>query len=194
MTIIAVKNGIMAADSESVTSGGLRAPMPFPKITRGPGGLIGMTGAVSDMWAVSQWFVAGEKQDEKPPGLKTGEQGIGAIILRPDGVVWHGDERLTFWRGENPSTTGLSTACYFCEGAMAAGLSAEDAVRLAIGRVDMIGGPVQVEHLNGLIPKKPADHAIPDGWPPNTTTRAGPREKAWTQYWREQKIAGADAG
>lgn len=147
MTIIAVKDGFMAADSESVTARGLRSPMPFPKIFRGPGGLIGMTGTLSDIWAVGQWFVSGELGGAKPDGLKVGEEGVGIIILRPDGVVWHGNESLRFWPGENPSTTGMSTACYFCEGAMAAGMSAEEAVRLTISRVDHIGGPVQVEHL-----------------------------------------------
>jgi hypothetical protein len=191
VTIIAVKDGAMAADSESVTNRGLRSPMPFPKITRGPGGLIGMTGALSDMWAVSQWFAGGEKLEDKPTSLKQGEEGVGIIILRPDGVVWRGDERLIFWKGENPSTTGMSTACYFCEGAMAAGLSAEDAVRLTISRVDMIGGPVQVEHLGRFPARKAAERELPTGWPPNAS-RAGPREKAWAQCWREEKVKQAN--
>lgn len=146
MTIIAVKAGVMAADSESVDKSGLRSPMPFPKIFRGPGGLVGMTGTLADIWRIGKWFESGEPQ-QKPGNLKEGDEGVGIIILRPDGVVWHGDERLDFWPGENPSTTGLSTACYFCEGAMAAGMSAEEAVRLTIGRVSHIGGPVQVERL-----------------------------------------------
>ena len=146
MTIIAVKDGVMAADSEAVTEQGFRSPMPFGKIFRGPGGLIGMTGTVRDLWVVGKWFEEGEPS-EKPTGLKTGEQGVSIIILRRDLVVWHGNETLDFWPGENPSTTGMGTACYFCEGAMAAGLSAEEAVRLTISRVDSIGGTVQVERL-----------------------------------------------
>jgi hypothetical protein len=153
VTVIAVKGRTMAADSWAVAVG-MRWDIAFPKIVRGRGGLLGISGSTRDAYRVQRWFVEGEHQDPcqwplcKPRDLKTGEDGISALILRPDGSLWHMDETLAPCPIANPSTVGYTTACAFVEGAMRAGLDAEAAVRLAIEHCTHVGGTVQVESID----------------------------------------------
>lgn len=149
MTVIAVKGRTMAADSWA-SAVGMHWPIAFPKIRRGRGGLIGTSGASRDCWRVQQWFLIGEDPHDKPRDLKTGDEGVTALILRPDGSLWCIDETLAPWPTEGLGTVGYTAACAFTEGAMRAGLSAEAAVRLAIKHCTHIGGDVQVESIESL--------------------------------------------
>lgn len=146
MTIIAIKGDTMAADSDCFNQH-IRYPMVFQKISRGPTGLIGICGPTSDAYRIHLWFRNGESPEDKPSGLRIGEEGIEGLILRPDGSVWHFDERLLLTPSVAPATTGVSNACIFAEGAMAFGATAEQAVRLAIEHCTHVGGPVQVERI-----------------------------------------------
>jgi hypothetical protein len=141
----------MAADGWATTNH-MHYPIMFPKIGGGPGGLIGISGSSRDCYRVLQWFANGEIDDSiyRPRDLKTGEDGISALILRPDGSVWQMDETLAAYPCENPATVGYSSACAFTEGAMWAGLSAEAAVRLAIEHCTHVGGNVQVESIGAV--------------------------------------------
>ena len=146
MTIIAVKDGIMAADS-FMFSGGVGFPSASPKITRGSLGLIGMAGGTNDCWAVSQWWRRG--CTDASPTLLKGDDGIVGLILKLDGSVWYFDDRLRPHPSIGPAAVGNNDAATFCEGALFAGLSAEEAVRLTIKHCAYAGGDVQVERLLG---------------------------------------------
>jgi hypothetical protein len=122
-------------------------PSAFPKITRGPNGLIGVTGNATDCYLVSRWWANGGYVSQRPEKLMQGEHGIGAIVLQDDGSVWFMDERLEPYPTPEPAVTGEGSASNFCEGAMHAGLSAEEAVRLAVKHCVHVGGDVQVERL-----------------------------------------------
>jgi hypothetical protein len=155
MTIIALKDGIMAADSH-VFSGGTHWPAASPKITRGPQGLIGIAGSIVDCWMVAKWWELGGRPQPvgDPPVnlLLKGPDGISAVILKNDGSAWYMDERCVPIPTVQPTVIGQEDAATFCEGALYAGLSAEDAVRLAIKHCKSAGGEVQVERL---LPNEP---------------------------------------
>ena len=146
MTIIAIKNGVMVADSFVNVIGRMYSGAE-PKIKRGPGGLIGIAGSVVDLHLVGEWFARGEVATARPDDLKSDDDAIEALILRPDGSVLWMDQRL-LPVPTTQTTVGYKVACDFCEGAMAAGLSAEDAVALTIRHCAYVGGPLQVEPLS----------------------------------------------
>ncbi len=143
MTIICVKNGVMAADSY-VFCGGIKWQAPVTKIFRHPQGLIGLSGEASDCYFVGRWWVSGGQS--YPPKLQDGERSVGGLILDYEGV-WLIDHRLEKWPTIDSSSVGNGDATSFCEGAMHAGASAEEAVRLAIKHCVYVGGDVQVERL-----------------------------------------------
>jgi len=145
MTIIAVKDDVMAADSVA-NAGGRLYPVLVPKIARGPNGIAGATGSTSDCVAFLAWFAAGECGD-KPAYTGAGDEEMQAIVLRPDGTLWrYGAKELPF-QVTNPYAVGGGYAWSFCEGAMLAGKSAEEAVALTIEHFSTVGGKVQVERL-----------------------------------------------
>lgn len=145
MTVICVKNGIMAADSHTF-SRGTKWESAFPKITRGPKGLIGVAGSSVDAYMIAQWWKAGGLAGATPH-LGSGDEGPAALILLNDGTVWFMDDRLKPCPMSDPAVTGEMDAATFTEGALRAGLSAEDAVRLATKHCKSAGGEVQVERL-----------------------------------------------
>lgn len=147
MTIIAFKNGVMAADSE-MSGGGLRYRVIVPKIARGPGGLAGAVGASSDCVALLQWFAAGEIPEDRPVFVETGDEAVEALVARPDGTLWRIFSKHFPLQVEEPYALGGGHAWSFCEGAMKSGKSAEQAVRLTIKNFSTVGGKVQVEKLH----------------------------------------------
>ena len=85
MTTIAVKDGVMAADTQITGDYAMHAP----KIFRLPdGGIAGGAGVWSRAYAGIKWLMDGEKGE--PPTL--GEADI--LILRPDGVLWKANEEF----------------------------------------------------------------------------------------------------
>ena len=146
MTIIAVKDGVMCADSE-MDAGSRSYPVMRPKIARGPGGLAGATGYSSDCVAFCDWFAAGEDPEQRPAFAGTGDDELQALVLRPGGTVWRiGAKELPF---QIPATyaIGGGYAWAFCEGLMVGGKSCEKAVKLTIKHFRSVGGKVQVERL-----------------------------------------------
>lgn len=142
MTVIAYKDGVMAADSEA-SAGGRRYRVIVPKIARG-NGIAGGTGLASDVAAFCKWFASGEPS-EKPEYSGTGEDEMQALVARPDRTLWRfGAKELPF---EVTQPYAIGHPWQFCEGAMCAGLSAEAAVALTIEHFTTVGGKVQVETL-----------------------------------------------
>lgn len=146
VTIIAYKDGVMCADSES-NGGGLRYPIKVPKIARG-NGLAGAAGMSSDCASFLLWFAAGERPHERPVFTGTGDDEMQVLIARPDGTLWRvGAKELPFEISQ-PYAIGGGNAWAFCEGAMLAGKSCQKAVKLTLKHFSTVGGKVQVEKLN----------------------------------------------
>jgi hypothetical protein len=145
MTLVAFKNGVMAADSCSYTQG-MRYPIKHPKITRCSLGLVGCAGLLSDIIAIHAW-VAGGMRKQKVALSGDEDECLAILWAKPDRTVWWGNHRLVFVEYCAPTACGETTACHFAEGAMWAGLSAERAVRLATKHCLYASGKVQVERL-----------------------------------------------
>lgn len=152
MTIIAIKDRIMAADSWTF-SAGVGSPAALPKITRAlDGSLVGASGGCIATELFRDWVHAGmnftdvpklEPDDDDPYN----KDRIAWLWLKPDGGTRYGDHRFRTHPISTPGTVGMESACLVAEGAMIAGASAEEAVRIAISRCVFVGGEPQVEHL-----------------------------------------------
>jgi hypothetical protein len=144
MTAIAVRDGVMAADSATWAAGATVMFAPSrPKIIRLGGGLVGCGGSSDEIDLVREWMIRGGDK----PRLEKGE-GFEILWARADRTVWHAGYRLNFYQIHAPfSCIGCSTQ--FMYGALFQGASAEQAVRLAILHTDGAGGDVQVERIEG---------------------------------------------
>jgi ATP-dependent HslUV protease subunit HslV len=143
MTIIAYRDGVMAADSMAT-----KAAYRYGTIQKikhlYDGALFAAAGAAADCDSVFHWlFHSGAK-----PKISE-EDGFRAMLVRPgcpypfeiDGNLIEHEIHMPFL------VVGESTAEHVCLGAMEAGATAEEAVNIAIKLCVWIGGPVQVERV-----------------------------------------------
>jgi hypothetical protein len=149
VTIIAVKDNVMVADTMSFV-GGLRHPVGRPKITRLPdGSLLGCAGNAEHINAFVAWAKAGMPAGTRPQIPATEDSAnLDALMLRPTGRLTRWFDTLNEIDVVPPYATGYETASIFATGAMLAGMSAEQAARLTIQWCVWVGGYVQVEHLH----------------------------------------------
>ncbi len=144
MTIICVRDGIMAADSGTFV-GDLRTTQSR-KINRAPDGTLGAAaGITADCLRFQAWIAGGFAEGAFNPV----EADFAALILTPDGQVFDYQYGTRI-----PSTFGyaaLGGPWPFAQGAMAAGASAERAVELAIEFCNGCAGPVQVERVGSSV-------------------------------------------
>lgn len=153
MTAIAYRDGVMAADT--LVTGADMVRGRCRKIVRSPVGVIAAcageagTSTMFRRWieggGVDDWINAGFGVERGfSPGVDRG--GFGAILVLPDATVVCLD-----WRGRPI----IMEAAFYTEGAaeqiltgaMAAGASAEEAVRIAIAYDCGCGGEVQVQRI-----------------------------------------------
>jgi hypothetical protein len=147
MTIICYRDGIMAADSlvsmDWLNRGSVQ------KIIRGPDGCIAASsGTLSGTQRFNEWVASGRK---KPFDPKCEAGKFGAIVVEKGG-------RVRVMQNEGV-LCGLEAPFYaegcgveFVVGAMAAGATAESAVRLYLKWSDSgVGGAVQVERLYPMV-------------------------------------------
>lgn len=143
MTIVAYKDGVMAADTAFWCGPVIEGHAT--KIRRlKNGALVGCSGDGT----IYQWFFDwienhGAKSDREKPDAG----GFGALVVTPDGeVIRYGENCLPI------TLTGpffaMGAGATFAMGAMAAGASAEEAVRLTIENTDTAAGNIQVERLD----------------------------------------------
>jgi ATP-dependent protease HslVU (ClpYQ) peptidase subunit len=143
MTVIACKDGIMAADSK--TWCGSVATAQCVKIHRLlNGGLFAGAGWTAAIQQAEQWLNDDAVAEKKPPPAEKDD--LNGIFLDRDGLLWWVSHRFDVYRchGEIAAAGAHSEFLY---GAMFSGLSAEEAVRLAIEHCAYAGGKVQVERL-----------------------------------------------
>lgn len=151
MTIIAVHNDIMGADSMSFSEGMMK---PFPrdvsKIARAPdGSLVGGTGHSLDTHALREWVVAG-MDFAKPPKFLNHTDNTDCIMwvwLRHDAKCFSGNETMMFHEVSTPYAIGYQTATTLWLGAILAGASMEQAIRIAIERCVWVGGEPHLQQL-----------------------------------------------
>lgn len=145
MTTVAVKGGVMAADTQC-TSG--CATDSTNKIYRlKSGGLYGFAGSAGYGALVYEWLCNGAKPKQKPK-LLDGDDGIEAILVSPSGDVSVMDNYLAPIpiRG---GTTAIGSGGDKARALMRTGMGAEEAVRFIIAEgLDIYtGGEVQTLSL-----------------------------------------------
>lgn len=138
MTVIAIKNGIIAADSgcyaSGVYAGGITKIHPVPE--EFGGGFIAGSGPAAIVHVAIE-AIQNRGADARPT---KNDAELNLIWLRADGSVWVVEREATFqikapYHAEG-SGRGLAL------GAMAAGASAEEAVRIACDLEQNCRGPV----------------------------------------------------
>lgn len=136
MTIIAYKDGIMAADTASF-SNAWRLRSIRPKITRlDDGSLVGCAGSSAVICAYMEWLTG---KTTTKPDIKIEEDDLDALLARPDGTLWRIGSLLRPYRVEALYAVGSEVASMMALGAMYAG---------AIEHTIYVGGEVQVERLD----------------------------------------------
>lgn len=143
MTIIAYRDGILASDTGAWT--GITLCGNVQKTTRTKtGGLVAASGDTGlCMWLLNLMHEGLPLTD--PPRMEPDEQ-FNGLFIKSDGLVWRCNANLAWFRIDAPFHS-LGRSHPFCDGAMAAGATAEEAVRLALKHTDGGGGDVQVERL-----------------------------------------------
>lgn len=153
MTIICIKDGVVAADGSS-WQGSILIRTDERKLCRSRDGAIGgSSGFAGDTLIFRRWFSATstpvERQEALPkdhPLILSKESQFEGIWLDVDGEVWKIDyEGKPLGLGRGPQACGA--AWQFALGAMFSGLSADDAVHLCVRFHDAAGGQVFVERL-----------------------------------------------
>ena len=148
MTVIAVKDGIVAADTMCKSGPMCNRLLPgFSKIRRLPdGSVMGGAGDLYDLLLMQEWMTGG--MTEPRPKLKVAPDKDNSLLVvwaKTDGSIWVMDEQegpMFQQKQAAMYASGEFGAAMFVEGAMAAGASAEEAIRLAIGCCHSVGGDV----------------------------------------------------
>lgn len=149
MTTIAVRDGVMAADSQ-FTTGGLKlsASHYYPKISRlQDGSLLAGRGSTEDDVTTIAWLEGGCQDD--PPELDDSTQ---FLWLRPDGLWLLSGSPARYFRINAPFFA-VGSGATVAMTAMHLGHTAERAVAVACELDAYTSLPVQVERLEP--PKKP---------------------------------------
>jgi hypothetical protein len=145
MTAIAYRDGILAADTAR-WHGDVKVS-DDRKIFRLPdGSLFAGSGAVDIIKAYVAWKSG---QGDKPEPAEK-EEDFGGILVTKDGVKIVGGAYREYMQEADFYAEGSPVE--FLYGAMAAGASAEEAIRLAIRHCKDAGGNVQVERIGSSMP------------------------------------------
>jgi hypothetical protein len=144
MTVIAYRDGLMAADSQVCNDEGMITGATVKLVRRSDGSIAGFAGHAGDISSFRDWFLAGG-QPEQWQAVDKG--GFAAIVVGPDGTVTMFDER-----GRGYAVEALFYAkgagAELAFGAMAAGLRADQAVELACKYSVWCGGEVQTARID----------------------------------------------
>lgn len=142
MTAIVYRDGVMAADTMSWVRGvAICAPA---KIIRVDGGLLGAAGPTGVCHWLRRYLANPDTAGPKPPVERDDLQ---ALLVERSGQIWRWDWQLVSFQHLG-SFVAIGAASEFLYGALYAGASAEDAVRLAIRHTDCAAGDVQIERLH----------------------------------------------
>ena len=147
MTTIAYRDGVLAADS--LISCGQTRIGSVRKIVRANGFLAALTGDMQDTVLLRRWLEAGcpeapNDDDASPWGTLGNDGGSGIVVDATGAMVF--DNKLRRYAVDAPFLADGSGAD-IALGAMAAGASAEDAVRIACRLDTGSGEPVEAARL-----------------------------------------------
>ena len=144
MTTIAVRDGVMAADTLGDQMGKRAITQ---KLFRADGAVIGICGYWSDAKVFVDWYIAGANMANPPEWRMQGDEKVEfqAVVLTAGGIDWWSyslvPERMreNFWSIGSGSQSALA--------AMHLGCGAEEAVSIAIKVDPTTGGDVETMEL-----------------------------------------------
>ena len=137
MTTLAYREGVLASDSR-ITAAETVITNNQRKVHRlKDGRLFGYAGSVED----GHRLLTALRRNTKPPELEA----ISALRIDPDGSVWLYEGNV--WIKQREAYYALGSGSNYALGAMDAGVSAKDAVRIGIKRDVSSGGRVQAVTL-----------------------------------------------
>lgn len=143
MTVVAVKDAVMAADTSSWHGSILIGKAT--KIQRIHGlGLVGGSGWKPLVHRALEWLECGATDKDRPAPAESGD--LSLTVLRESGEIWNVTHKFDFYPCDS-EIDAIGAHTEFLYGAMLAGASAEEAVRLALKHCQAAGGQIQVEHL-----------------------------------------------
>lgn len=155
MTTVAYKDGILAADT--LISYGTFSNGNVNKIHRvsipqetGPDNqaMIAMTGVCWAIQPMIEWLEMGASQDDIPHSLLQAAGDFSCIMIESDGTVWEFNNGYFIRCGVEYHAIGSGQQ--FALGAMAAGVSAPQAVAAAMKHDKATGGDVTILSLDDL--------------------------------------------
>lgn len=142
MTLIVYKDGIMAGDTGS-WRGSIKTAEAIKVFKTPTGWLVGFAGDSNQIEILRAWMMDG--MHGNPPKVKD----CGALLVSPEGEKFHYATGLI----STANSDNLAMGCgeEFVHGAMYSGLSAPEAIQLAIKHVAYVSGAVSTVSLD----KKP---------------------------------------
>jgi hypothetical protein len=141
LTVIAYRDGIMAADG-SVWSDDVVTCLSERKIKRSSdGSMYACTGARSDIQAFYEWVDSGRTGDRPKP-----KEAFGCIFVEPTGRVIKYYGEMPGYESPGPWAVDGASREFMCA-LMLTGHSAEETIRLAIKHTPWAAGEIQIEKL-----------------------------------------------
>lgn len=164
MTVIVWKDGIMAADT-AAWEDTICVTTDCHKIHRiRDGSLIGCCGEWGEIERFVRWMDAGQP-DPKPDFAQGDDDGFGALVVSPLGRVTTWTEKMVEQVATGESGMVIGTSHKYLMGMLLAGLSAEEAVALAIERCAYVGGHVESMRLDDVEVAEPEPEVVQaDDW------------------------------
>ncbi len=142
MTVIAYRDGVLAADSGVYTSGSALFAGTRTKVVKCPdGALCGATGISGDCADFTAWCAAG-----RFGSFAKLDDGFLGVLIQPDGEVRFYNDRAQ-WYGVEAPFVAIGIGDAVATGAMHMGATAIQAVEAAITWSVWCGGPVQSVRL-----------------------------------------------
>lgn len=144
MTTIAYKDGIVAADSQATDSDGIITDHDYNKMWQRDG---------IKFWCAGDIDTIGKLIELWPEGKFDTKDEVDALVLDGNILYTAGFEGGQVWKNlMNPERTyAIGSGAHLAYGAMDAGLSAREAVKIAIGRDTNSGGKIRVFNLTKLL-------------------------------------------
>ena len=189
MTIICVKDGVVAADgSVWQCDGRILVSKTSRKLCRAlDGAIAGAAGAAMNTQRFHEWFAGSTAETRSSPPAFDKDAGFSAVWLDRGGEMWRLDWSGMVYRLEGQDVSAIGAAEEMALGAMYAGASAEQAVRICVERHDCAAGEVFVERLAPVeepsVESQPAGEAV--AWDQTERDARAAAQKA-NEEWRER--------
>jgi hypothetical protein len=151
MTVIAYRDGLLAADSRVCNNEGVITGSVVKLARREDGAIAGLCGHAGDVAMFRAWFLAGNPRPWSHPTWEAKDkgQGFAALVIELDGTVQIVDEHGVAYPLE-AEFYARGAGAELALGAMEMGARADQAVEVACRRSVWCGGEIRTLSLEGV--------------------------------------------